>query len=220
MNAKRIYRLWRREGLKVPKKTVKRKRLGSASGGIVRRQAEYRNHVWSVDFIFDRTSNGRPLKVLVVIDEYTRECLALEVGRRFTSDDFIALLTDLLAIRGAPKFIRSDNGPEFIANRVRGFLEKIEVGTSYIEPGSPWQNGYVESFNSRLRDECLACEEFTTVSEATEVLDRWRDHYNHRRPHSSLDGLTPAEFSSRCFAASAALQRQSNAEPVPQSLSS
>lgn len=219
VNAKRIYRLWRREGLKVPQKRVKRKRLGTSAGGITRRQAEHRNHVWSVDFIFDRTTNGRPLKILVVIDEYTRECLALEVGRRFTSDDFIELLTDLLANRGAPGFIRSDNGPEFIASRVRTFLESIDVGTSYIEPGSPWQNGYVESFNSRLRDECLACEEFTAVREASDVLDHWRDTYNHRRPHSSLGGLTPAAFSSRCFVASATLQHQSNADlltqPVP-----
>lgn len=220
VNAKRIYRLWRREGLKVPQKKVKRRRLGSSMGGIVRRKAEHPNHVWSVDFIFDRTTNGRPLKILVVIDEYTRECLALEVARRFTSDDFIELLTELLAIRGTPQFIRSDNGPEFIASRVRDFLAKIDVGTSYIEPGSPWQNGYVESFNSRLRNECLACEEFMTVREATDVLAHWRDTYNDRRPHSSLSGLTPTEFSSRCFAASAALQHQSNAESVTQSLPS
>ncbi len=197
VNAKRIYRLWRREGLKVPKKKKKRRRLGSASGGITRRRAERRNHVWSVDFIFDRTTNGRQLKILVVIDEYTRECLSLEVNRRFTSDQFVELLGRLFAAHGVPEFIRSDNGPEFIAHRVREFLEKIEIGTSYIEPGSPWQNGYVESFNSRLRDECLACEEFTSVTEARGVIGHWRQIYNQREPAESSGGLTPQEFSLR-----------------------
>ena len=209
VNAKRIYRIWRQEGLKVPQKKVKRRRLGCSLGGISRRKAEHKNHVWSVDFIFDRTTNGRSLKILVVIDEYTRECLALEVGRRFTGDDFVELLADLLAIRGAPHFIRSDNGPEFVSQRVRQFLERIDVGTSYIEPGSPWQNGYVESFNSRLRDECLACEEFTTVDEARQVIEHWRQTYNHRRPHSSLGGLTPAEFASRCAASATVAARPS-----------
>lgn len=224
VNAKRIYRLWRQEGLKVPQKKQKRRRLGSSLGGILRRKAEYKNHVWSVDFIFDRTANGRSLKTLVVIDEHTRECLALEVGRQFTSEHFIELLADLIATRGVPEFIRSDNGPEFISHRVRRFLEKIEIGTSYIEPGSPWQNGYVESFNSRFRDECLACEEFTTVAEARAVIERWRHSYNHRRPHGSLGGLTPAEFATRCAASTpvAALptfQLHNNADlltqPVP-----
>ena len=216
VNAKRIYRLWHQEGLKVPQKKVKRRRLGSSRGGITRRRAERRNHVWSVDFIFDRTTNGRSLKILVVLDEYTRECLALEVGRRFTSEDFVELLTGLFVIRGTPEFIRSDNGPEFISGRLRAFLEKVEIGSSYIEPGSPWQNGYVESFNSRLRDECLACEEFSSVGEAEFVLSHWRDNYNHRRPHSSLGGLTPADFSSRCLTASAALQQQDNAVSITQ----
>ncbi len=174
MNAKRIYRLWRQEGLKVPKKTVKRRRLGSSEGGIVRRKSEHKDHVWSVDFIFDRTINGRSLKMLVVIDEYTRECIALEVGRKFTGDHFVETLSHLFAIRGVPKFIRSDNGPEFISRRVRDFLAAIDVGTCFIEPGSPWQNGYVESFNARLRDECLNCEEFTTVQEARVVIKHWR----------------------------------------------
>ena len=182
----------------MPQKKQKRRRLGSSLGGILRRKAEYKNHVWSVDFIFDRTTNGRSLKTLVVIDEHTRECLALEVGRRFTSDQFIELLADLIAGRGVPKFIRSDNGPEFISRGVRQFLRNIDVGTSSIEPGSPWQNGYVESFNSRFRDECLAGEEFTTVAEARAVIERWRHTYNHRRPHGSLGGLTPSEFAKRC----------------------
>ena len=200
VNAKRIYRLWRQEGLRVPKKTVKRRRLGSREGGITRRKAEHKDHVWSVDFIFDRTVNGRSLKMLVVIDEYTRECIALEVGRKFTGNDFVETLSDLFAIRGVPRFIRSDNGPEFISRRVRDFLTVIDVGTCFIEPGSPWQNGYVESFNARLRDECLNCEEFTTVQEARVVIEHWRQTYNHRRPHSSLDGVTPAVFGARCAA--------------------
>ena len=130
MNAKRVYRLWRQERLKVPKKTVKIRRLGGSEGGIVRRRAEHKDHVWSVDFIFDRTTNGGSLKMLVIIDKFTRECIALEVSRKLSSDDFIDVLVDLFAIRGVPKFIRSDNGPEFIARRVRGFLESIDVGTS------------------------------------------------------------------------------------------
>lgn len=198
VNAKRVYRLWRQEGLRVPQKTRKRRRLGSGDGGIVRRKAERKDHVWSVDFIFDRTTNGRSLKMLVVVDEFTRECIAFEVNRKLTSDHFVEVLSDLFAIRGVPAFIRSDNGPEFIARRVRRFLEAIDVGTSYIEPGSPWQNGFVESFNSRFRDECLNCEEFTTVHEARVVIEQWRQTYNHRRPHGSLDGLTPAAFASRC----------------------
>ena len=200
VNFKRVYRVWKQEGLKVPIKKAKKRRLGDKCGGIGRRRAEHPNHVWSVDFIFDRTRNGRPLKILALIDEYTRECLALEVGRRCTGDNIVELLVDVFAIRGVPEFIRCDNGPEFISCRVRTFLEGIDVKTSYIEPGSPWENGYVESFNSRLRDECLACEEFLTMSEAQEVIGNWRQTYNHRRPHSSLGGLPPAEFAARCAA--------------------
>ncbi len=225
VNAKRVYRVWRQEGLKVPKKTVKRRRLGSADGGIVRRKAESQDHVWSVDFIFDRTINGRSLKMLVVIDEFTRECLALEVGRKFTGENLVEVLIDLFAIRGVPKFIRSDNGPEFVSRRVRDFLESIDVGTSYIEPGSPWQNGFVESFNSRFRDECLNCEEFATVQEARVVIEHWRQTYNHRRPHGSLDGLTPAAFASRCapstpVAALLTANRHPEPEPITQPIPS
>jgi len=198
VNFKRVYRLWRQEGLKVPQKKRKRRRLGDSSGGIARRRAERKDHVWSLDFIFDRTANGRPLKILSIVDEHTRECVALEVSRNLTSDDVVSALVDLFTIRGVPEFIRSDNGPEFISKRLRGFLEKVDVGTSYIEPGSPWENGYVESFHSRFRDECLACEEFTTLTEAIHVIQEWRMTYNHRRPHSSLGGLTPAEFSTQC----------------------
>lgn len=200
VNPKRIYRLWKQEGLKVPRKKQKRRRLGDSRGGIIRRQAEVMNHVWSMDFIFDRTTNGRAIKILSVIDEYTRECLALDVSRRITSDDVISTLVDLVAIRGVPKFVRCDNGPEFVAKSLRKFLDRIDVGTSYIEPGSPWENGFVESFHSRFRDECLMCEEFTSLFEATSVIDGWRKVYNQRRPHSSLGGVTPAQFASQCTA--------------------
>tara|TARA_R110002095_G_C4217252_1_gene236670 strand:- start:91 stop:858 length:768 start_codon:yes stop_codon:yes gene_type:complete len=200
INFKRVYRLWRQEGLKVPRKKQKRKRLGDSSGGILRRKSERMNQVWSMDFIFDRTTNGRAIKILSIIDEYTRECIALSVSRKMTSDDVIAALVDLIAIRGVPAFIRCDNGPEFISKSLRKFLERIDVGTSYIEPGSPWENGFVESFHSRFRDECLACEEFTTIFEAMTVIDEWRSMYNQRRPHSSLDGQTPAKFASQCAA--------------------
>jgi transposase InsO family protein len=155
---------------------------------------------WIRVFIFDRTSNGRSLKILSLIDEYTRECIALEVSRRFTGDDLVDLLADVFSIRGVPEFIRSDNGPEFISRRVREFLERIDIGTSFIQPGSPWENGYVESFHSRFRDECLSCEEFTKLHEAQEIIGQWRSGYNHHRPQSSLSGLTPAEFAAGCSA--------------------
>ncbi|MEL7499772.1 MAG: integrase core domain-containing protein [Planctomycetota bacterium] len=150
--------------------------------------------------MFDRTRNGWPLKILVVIDEFTRECLALEVHRKFTSDQFVELIGNLISMRGVPKYIRSDNGPEFISKHVRTFLEEIDFGTSYIEPRSPWQNGFVESFNSRFRDECLNCEEFMTLREAQQVILNWMKIYNHKQPHSSLGGLTPVPFGDRCSA--------------------
>ncbi len=181
----------------MPVKKTKKRQLGNRDGGIGRRRAERPNHVWSIDFIFDRTTNGRPIKILSLIDEFTRECIALEVNRKYTGGDLVDLLVDVFAIRGTPTFIRSDNGPEFVSKRVREFLARIDVGTSYIEPGSPWENGYVESFHSRFRDECLACEEFTTIPEARAVISDWRSTYNHRRPHSALGGATPAEFASQ-----------------------
>ena len=214
VNFKRVYRLWKREGLKVPRKQKKRRRLGDSGGGITRRQAERMNHVWSLDFIFDRTTNGRPLKILSMIDEFTRECIALEVNRRITSEDVIGVLVDLFAIRGVPEFIRCDNGPEFIATRLRSFLAKVDVGTSYIEPGSPWENGFVESFHSRFRDECLACEEFTTLSEAIAVITQWRMTYNQRRPHSRLGGLPPAEFAAQ-WATSVPEKTSATLQPSP-----
>ena len=207
------------------RRKTKKRRLGSVSGRICRRRAERINHVWSIDFIFDRTINGRSVKILSLIDEYSRECIALEVSRRFTGDDLVALLVDVFAIRGIPAFIRSDNGPEFISRRVRDFLGRIDVGTSFIEPGSPWENGYVESFHSRFRDEFLSCEAFSTLAEAQQVIGQWRSTYNHRRPHSSLSGLTPAEFATRCAASTpvAALltsKRHNECDSVTQSLPS
>ena len=194
VNRKRVHRLWRREGLKVPQNTRKKRRLGQSANGCARRQPEHKDHVWAWDFVFDRTQNGRALKWLSIVDEYTRECLALEVGRRFTSADVIEVLVDLLVVRGVPEHIRSDNGPEFIAHAIRGWLERAEVHALYIEPGSPWENGYAESFNSRLRDELLNREEFANVPEARTLGQAYRQEYNHRRPHSALGYRTPAEF--------------------------
>lgn len=197
INFKRVYRIWRQEGLKVPIKKRKKRRLGNRDGGVTRRRAAYPNHVWSIDFLFDRTLNGRALKILTMVDEFTRECIALEVHRNFKSSNVIDVISEVIAVRGVPSFIRSDNGPEFISEELREFLAKIDVGTSFIEPGSPWENGYVESFNSRLRDECLACEVFTTLAEAKWLVGQWRNVYNHRRPHGSLDGMPPAEFATQ-----------------------
>jgi transposase InsO family protein len=178
VNFKRIYRIWKREGLKVSMKKRKKRRLGTVDGGISRRHAQRPNHVWSIDFIFDRTENGRSLKILSVIDEFTRECISLEVHRRFRGEDVAFLMRDLFVTRGVPEYIRSDNGPEFISQSLRAFLDVIDVGTCYIEPGSPWQNGFVESFHSRFRDECLACELFWSLDEARQVTKRWKDTYN------------------------------------------
>jgi transposase InsO family protein len=195
VNRKRVYRLWRQEGLQVPKKQRKKRRLGTSEGGCARRRAEHKNHVWAWDFVFDCTANGRSLKWLSIIDEHTRECLALEVNRRMTSDDVLDVLRDLFVVRGVPQHIRSDNGPEFIAQAIRRFLSGAGVETLYVEPGSPWQNGYAESFNSRLRDELLNAEIFENVPEAQSLSAEWRSVYNHRRPHSSLGYQTPAQHS-------------------------
>jgi putative transposase len=194
VNRKRIYRLWVQEGLKVPQRQRKRRRLGHSENSCVRRKAECKDHVWTWDFIHDRTTSGRPLKCLSIIDEYTRECLALEVDRSITAEKAIDVLVDLFRIRGVPKHIRSDNGPEFIAQAIRRWLTHAGVETLYVEPGSPWENGYAESFHSRLRDELTNREEFTNLAEAKYLTDAWRLEYNHRRPHSSLGYQTPAEF--------------------------
>jgi putative transposase len=193
VNCKRVYRVWRQEGFQVPRKQRKKRRLGSGAGGCIRRRAEHQDHVWAWDFVFDRTVNGRSIKWLSIVDEYTREFSAGS-GPRLTSESVLDVLRDLFVIRGVPKFIRSDNGPEFIAQAIRKFLSSAGVGALYIEPGSPWQNGYAESFHSRLRSELLDAEIFENVREAQSLAASWRSDYNHYRPHSSLDYRTPAEF--------------------------
>lgn len=198
VNKKRVHRLWREAGLKVPQKQRKRRRLGVGENGCTRRRAEHPDHVWSYDFVMDQTEDGRRLKMLVVVDEYTRECLRIEVERSITAEDVVSSLAPLFWERGEPAFIRSDNGPEFIARAVEGWLEASGVKTLYIEPGSPWENAYAETFNSRLEDELLGREAFTNLLEAKILLEEYRQHYNHERPHSALDYRTPAEFGALC----------------------
>jgi len=192
VNHKRVERLWRREGLKVPTKQLKRRRLWLTDGSCVRLRPTEPNHVWTYDFVFTRTSNGRPLRLLTVLDEFTRECLAIDVARRIRSDDVLARLAQLFVERGTPRYLRSDNGPEFTARALRTWLERVDVQTLYIEPGSPWENGYIESFNGKLRDELLNGEVFDTVLEAQVLCERWRRHYNEVRPHSALGYRPPA----------------------------
>lgn len=194
----RVYRLWRREGLKVPRRTKKKRRLGESKNACARRVAERPNHVWAWDFIFDWTENGTSLKWLSIVDEYTRECLCLKVARRLTSRDVIEVLQALFVAHGRPEHIRSDNGPEFIAKALRAWLELTQVGPLYVEPGSPWENGYAESFHSKVRDEFLNCELFVSEREARALGAIWRREYNEVRPHSSLGYQTPAEFSRSC----------------------
>lgn len=194
VNRKRVYRLWRKEGLKVPAKRHKKRRLGTSENGIVHHRATHKDHVWTWDFVHDRTEDGRAIKWLSIVDEHTRECLALEARRSFKSVDVIDVLKELFLIRGVPQHIRSDNGSEFIAHAIRAWLESSAVTTLYIEPGSPWENGYVESFHSRLRDELLDSELFTCLAEAKMLSTQWRLEYNHRRPHSSLGYVAPAVF--------------------------
>ena len=191
-NHKRVERIWRSEGLKVPQKQPKRGRLWLADGSCVRLRPERRDHVWAYDFMTDRTHDGRPFRLLTLMDEYTRECLSIDVARRMNSDDVLERLSWLFATRGVPDHIRSDNGPEFTANVVREWLERVGVKTLFIEPGSPWENGYVESFNGRLRDELLSRELFYTLKEAKILIERWRVHYNTVRPHSALGYRPPA----------------------------
>ena len=192
VNKKRVERLWRREGLKVPTKQPKRGRLWLNDGSCIRLRAERPNHVWSYDFVADRTHNGKAYRMLCIIDEFTREALAIRVARRLNSTDVIEALCDLFIVRGIPAHIRSDNGPEFIAAALREWIAAVGAKTAYIEPGSPWENGYVESFNGKLRDELLNGEIFYTLAEAKIVIEQWRRHYNTVRPHSSLGYKPPA----------------------------
>jgi putative transposase len=192
VNHKRVERIWQEEGLKVPKRQPKRGRLWLNDGSCVRLRPTYRNHVWSYDFVADRTHDGRSIKMLTVIDEYTRECLAIIVERGLKSDDVLDCLTELFIRHGVPEYIRSDNGSEFTAKVVRRWLSHIGVQTLYIEPGSPWENGYNESFNGKFRDELLNGEIFYTLREAKILIERWRLEYNTFRPHSSLNNRPPA----------------------------
>ena len=188
----RVYTIWRHEGLKVPTKQPKRARLWRADGSCLRLRPAYRNHVWSYDFVADRTHDGRPFRILNILDEYTRECLASVVARRIRSHDVLLILADLFLSRGIPTHIRSDNGPEFIARKLRHWLTARQVAPLYTEPGSPWENGYCESFNGKMREQFLNGELFYTLKEAQIMTDRWRTHYNTVRPHSSLGGQPPA----------------------------
>lgn len=192
VNHKRVERIWRLEGLKVPQKQPKRRRLWFNNGSCVRLRPAHKNHVWSYDFVAERTSDGRAVRMLNIIDEYTKECLAISVGRKITASDVIDTLADLFLQRGCPKFIRSDNGPEFVAALLRQWLKDLGVETAFIEPGSPWENGYIESFNGKLRDELLNGEIFDTLYEAQVVTEQWRRYYNTLRPHSSLGYRPPA----------------------------
>ena len=192
VNSKRVERIWRQEGLKVPSKQPKRERLWLNDGSCIRLRPERPNHVWAYDFVADRTSNGKAFRMLTVVDEYTRECLAIRVERKLSSTQVLETLSDLFIERGPPEHIRSDNGPEFCAQVVKTWLSRLQVKTLFIEPGSPWENGYVESFNGKLRDELLNGEVFTTLSEAQVLIAIWRDHYNWQRPHSSLGYRPPA----------------------------
>ncbi len=194
VNVKRVYRLWKREGFKVPGKQNKKRRLGHSENGIVRRRAEHRGHVWCVDFIHDRDDRDRPLKWLSVVDEFTRDGVALEEDRSMTARGVAEVLIDLFTTRGVPSHIRSDNGPEFIARTIRHLAELTGVQTLYIAPGSPWENGYAESFHGRLRDELLNAEVFEGKREAKALAASWRHEYNHQRPHSSLGYVPPAVF--------------------------
>ena len=208
VNRKRVHRLWRKQGLKVPRKQRKKRRLGSSANSCVRRPAEHKDHVWAWDFLHDRTSDGGPLKWLTLVDEYTRECLALEVGRGMTAKGVTEVLAGVVRERCAPAHIRSDNGPEFIARAIRAWMAGAGLETLYVDPGAPWENGYAESFNSKVRDELLNAEEFTSLLEARVLGKEWKREYNQVRPHSSLGYRTPAEFGASCPRAnSAALRR-------------
>ncbi len=214
VNHKRVERIWREENMQVPIKQHRRRRLPrcGSENSCVRRRAQSKDHVWSYDFVADRIEDGRKIRLLVVIDEFTRECLAIEVARSFTARQVVEILRYLFAVRGVPKYIRSDNGPEFVAKELCKWLDQADVETLFIAPGSPWENGYVESFNGKFRDELLNRELFLSLAEARWVVDRWRLDYNHCRLHSSLDYQTPAAFAARCSSSvrpTASLQKNS-----------
>ncbi len=192
VNHKRVERIWRQQGLKVAKKQKKRRRLWLNDGSCIRLRPQYRDHVWSYDIVEDKTYNGKKFRILNIIDEYSRECLLSFASRRITSSEVVEFLAKLFCIRGLPEYIRSDNGSEFTAKKVRKFISNLGTFPAFIEPGSPWENGYIESFNGKMRDELLNGEIFDTMTEAKVLLKRWRAYYNTVRPHSSLSYMPPA----------------------------
>jgi len=192
VNHKHVQRIWQKEGLQVPYRRKFKKATGCSDNSCSVKKAEFINHVWTYDFMSEQTEDGRRLKLLTILDEFTRESPAIEVGRSIKSKDVIATLEYLFMVRGTPKYIRSDNGSEFIADAIKKWLKQKHVGTLYIEPGSPWENGYNESFNGKLRDECLNGEIFYSLKEAQVIIEQWRHHYNTRRPHSALGYRPPA----------------------------
>lgn len=198
VNQKRVHRLWKQEGLKIHPRPARKRARGTAENSIQKLKAEKLNHVWTYDFVHDQTDDGSRLKWLPVLDEYSRELLSLEVERSMKAEDVVEQLKILVKQRGVPEYIRSDNGPEFVANAIKDWIEEEGFKTCYIEPGSPWQNAYAESFNSRFRDEFLNLELFTSLLEAKMLGEEHRYKYNHQRPHSSLGDMTPAEFASCC----------------------
>ena len=219
-NHKRVQRIWQKEGLQVHYRPKFKKAGGSGDNSCSVKKAEYINHVWTYDFMSDQTWDGRRLKLLTVLDEFTRESLAIEVGRSIRAEDVIAVLEYLFMVRGVPGYIRSDNGPEFIADAIKKWLRANAVEALYIEPGSPWENGYIESFNGKLRDDVLDREVFYSVKEARVLAENWRLEYNHYRPHSSLDYMTPAAFAATCIPSVSATPRpqEYTAENVDNSL--
>ena len=197
VNHKRVERIWRSEGLKVPRKQKKRGRLWLNDGSCVRLRPEHVNHVWSYDFVHERTHDGRAFRTLNIIDEFSKEALMIRVNRKLNSTDVVDALTDLFILRGPPAYIRSDNGPEFVAEKVRKWITAVGAKTAFIEPGSPWENGYCESFNARFQDELLNGEIFYTLKEAQIIIEQWRKHYNTIKPHSALGYRPPRKPSSR-----------------------
>jgi putative transposase len=200
VNHKRVQRIWQKEGLQMPYRRKFKKAKGNSENSCAVKKAEYPNHVWTYDFMSDQTEDGRSLKLLTVLDEFTRESPAIEIGRSIRAKDVIAVLEYLFMVRGTPKYIRSDNGPEFIADSIKKWLQRKDVETLYIEPGSPWENGYIESFNGRLRDEILNRDVFYSVKEAKVLVEDWWLEYNNHRPHSGLGYMTPAGFAASCIA--------------------
>ena len=219
VNEKRVHRIWKQEGLKVPAHPARKRARGSAENSMQRNAATRINQVWTYDFVHDQTDDGGRLKWLPIVDEYSRELLSIEVARSITAEDVVRDLERLVRERGAPEFIRSDNGPAFVARAVRDWSEAKGFKTCFIEPGSPWQNAYIESFNSRFRDEFLNLEVFGSLLEAKMLGEEHRYKYNHQRPHSSLGDLTPAEFASRCpspLRPPASASKDSVKQPHPQ----